>query len=232
MSDIQHIAIICDGNRRWARAHALEVFKGHEVAVEKVIVPLVKKAASLDIPFITFWIFSTENWDRDPKEVAALMNLFRLFFDKYVDELDKENIRIQVIGDVSKFEPDIQEKIILATNKTKQNTGITITLAMNYGGHDELTRATRKLAADIRADKLQVADISADIIAGYLDTATMPDPDIIVRTSGELRLSGFMSWQSAYSEYFFPKWDFPEFSPEKLDEILAEYSHRQRRFGK
>lgn len=232
MSDIQHIAIICDGNRRWARAHALEVFKGHEVAVEKVIVPLVKKAASLDIPFITFWIFSTENWDRDPKEIAALMNLFRLFFDKYVDELDKENIRIQVIGDVSKFEPDIQEKIALATNKTKQNTGITITLAMNYGGHDELTRATRKLAADIRADKLQVADISADIIAGYLDTATMPDPDIIVRTSGELRLSGFMSWQSAYSEYFFPKWDFPEFSPEKLDEILAEYSQRQRRFGK
>jgi undecaprenyl diphosphate synthase len=229
-----HIAIVCDGNRRWARAHGMEVFKGHEAAVNKVFEPLIDHAQERGIKYLTFWIFSTENWQRAPQEVDFLMNLFRSFYDRQVDELNKKNVRVQMIGDITGFAPDIQERIKNGTEKTKNNTGITVTMAMNYGGRDELRRAVTRIVADAqRAEEpLSPQDISEELISSYLDTANMPDPDFVVRTSGEQRLSGYLLWQLEYAELWFPEFSFPEFTPEKLDEAIEEFERRQRRFGK
>ncbi len=222
-----HIAIICDGNRRWARSHKLEVFKGHEHAVNKVFEPLIDHAAKLGIRYITFWIFSTENWQRDKKEVEGLMNLFRSFFDKQIEELHKKDVRVNMIGNILDFPEDIQKRIKKGIEDTKSNKKITVTLAMSYGGRDEIVRAMEKA----RRQKPK-AKITEDFVSSMLDTAGMPDPELIVRTSGEQRLSGFMLWQSEYSEFYFPEWHFPEFTPKRLDECVEELNRRKRRFGK
>lgn len=237
---VSHIAIICDGNRRWARSRGWEVFKGHEQAVNKVFEPLIMHAQSRGIQFITFWIFSTENWKREKNEVDFLMNLFRSFFDRQVEELHKKNVRVNMIGNISAFAPDIQEKIRTTMEQTKHNTGIVVTLAMNYGGRDELTRAMKRIAQKVEAGELSAGEITREVLAAQLDTAgahlanaaVVPDPEIIVRTGGEQRMSGFLSWQHEYAEFFFPEFAFPDFSNERLDEILKEFVHRQRRFGK
>ncbi len=227
----QHIAIICDGNRRWAKARGLEVFMGHKKATDEVFESLVIHCISRGVKYLTFWIFSTENWKRDKREVDFLMNLFRDFFDTRITDMDKKGVRVKVIGDITQFASDIQERIVRGTKDTENNTSLTLVLAMNYGGRDELRRAVQAIAAKVEDGELQSSDISEKEISSHLDTNFMPEPEIIVRTGGEQRLSGFMLWQCNYTEFMFPEWTFPEFSPERLDEVIAEFNHRQRRFG-
>lgn len=230
----RHLAVICDGNRRWARTHGLEVFRGHQYATDKVFEPLIEAAIKEGIEYLTFWVFSTENWQRPEQEVDFLLGLLRSFFDKQVERLSEQGIRLQMIGDKSSFDQDIQQKIDWAIEQTKDNSRIQVTLAMNYGGHDEIVRAARNLATKVESGEIGPSQIDAKLISAELDTGRigLPDPDLIVRTGGEQRLSGFMSWQTEYSEFIFADWYFPEFGPEKLREVLAEYASRQRRFGK
>lgn len=235
-----HVAIICDGNRRWAKDHGWEVFRGHEYAVKKVFEPLIDHAQELGVKYITFWVFSTENWNRSSKEVAFLMELFRNFFTRQMQDLHKKNIRVNMIGDISGFAQDIQEKIRSGMLETKDNTGIVVTLAMNYGGRDEITRAVKHIAKKVKSGEIEPTSISKELISEHLDTSgfhildapQLPDPELIVRTSGEQRMSGFLSWQHEYAEFVFPDFSFPEFTPQKLDELLDDFSNRSRRFGK
>lgn len=223
-----HIAVICDGNRRWAKSHGWDVIRGHEYAFDKVFIPLARRASEVGIQYLTFWVFSTENWSRDKREVDALMNIFRQMFIKKAAQLEKENVVIKTIGDLSRFDQDIQEKVKSWVEKTKNNTGITVTFAMNYGGRDEIIRAVNKIIKQVKNGEV----VTQEMFAQNLDTAFMPDPDLIVRTSGEQRMSGFMPWQAVYSEFYFPAWHFPEFTPEKLDECVSEYQNRKIRRGK
>jgi undecaprenyl diphosphate synthase len=252
MADIppKHLAIICDGNRRWAKAHGLEVFLGHQKAVDEVIEPLVDRAAERGVEYLTFWVFSTENWARARIEVDYLLSLFRTVFDQQVQRLHEKNVRVMTIGDTSKFDTDIQERIRNGTELTKHNTGITTIFALNYGGRDELLRAVNKLvqarsdsrskaAATLAAggDEAEIGSeknmaVTTEELEKFLDTAQIPDPDLIIRTSGEQRLSGLLPWQAVYAELSFPAFNFPEFTPEKLDQILDEFASRSRRFGK
>jgi undecaprenyl diphosphate synthase len=227
-----HIAIICDGNRRWARSKGLKVFAGHKKAVEENFEELIDHSIKIGLKYLTFWIFSTENWDRDKQEVDFLMNLFRQIFDKQIDGWKAKGVRFNMIGDINGFAPDIQSRILDGKEKTKINTKLTVTLAMNYGGRDELTRAMKKIAQKVADDKLRPEEINDKVIANHLDTADLPDPDCIVRTSGELRMSGFMSWQQQYSEFIFVPYAFPDMHSKQLDEVIEEFNNRQRRFGK
>ncbi len=228
----QHIAIICDGNRRWAKSHGWDVIKGHEYAFDKVFAPLARHAAEVGVKYLTFWVFSTENWGREKREVDALMNIFRNLFEKKAAELEQQNVRIRTIGDISKFAPDIQEKVTTWIEKTQNNTGITVTFAMNYGGKDELIRAMKKMNQAIQSGQFNAANLTQDTFTQFLDAPDIPEPELIVRTSGENRTSGFLMWEQAYSEWYIPTWHFPEFTPEKLDECIAEFNSRKRRFGK
>jgi undecaprenyl diphosphate synthase len=228
----QHIAIVCDGNRRWARGKGLPTFLGHKQAVDAVMEPLIDHAAARGVKYLTFWIFSTENWSRDKEEVEGLMNLFRMFFDDKVKSMDKKGVRFKMIGDITGFAVDIQDRILRGVADTAQNTRITVTLAMNYGGRDELIRTFKKIAAQVESGDLFATDITEEIVGRHLDTAGVPDPDFVIRTSGEQRLSGYLLWQLEYAELYFPKFHFPEFTPERLDEAIEEFQQRHRRFGK
>lgn len=225
------IAIICDGNRRWARERGLEVFLGHRKATNEIFENLINHSITRGIKYLTFWIFSTENWSRDKKEVEYLMNLFREFFDNRISQLGEKNVRIKVIGYRPAFARDIQERIERGERETAANTGLTLTLAMNYGGRDEITRAMKKIADKVANGELSPENITEQTISEHLDTSYMPDPDLIIRTSGEQRLSGFMPWQSNYAEFVFPQFTFPDFTPEKLDEMIEIFAKRERRFG-
>jgi undecaprenyl diphosphate synthase len=227
----RHIAIICDGNRRWARERGWQVFRGHERAVKKTMDEIVERASELGVEYLTFWIFSTENWSRSAKEIQGLMDLFRYIFDEKIKSLGERNIRVQVIGDKSKLDLDIQERISEGERSTNGNTGMTVTLAMNYGGRDEIVRAVKKLWQEKQGNGFRIEDLDEKIFAGYLDTSGMPDPELIIRTSGEQRLSGFMPWQQQYAEFYFPKVNFPDFDGNELTKAIMEFSHRQRRFG-
>lgn len=222
----QHVAIICDGNRRWAKEHKLEAVFGHRKAVDDVFEPLIDTAIEHSIRYLTFWVFSTENWKRDEKEVDALLSLFRELMSRQIELLHKKGIRLKIIGDISKFDSDIQKKITQGIELTKNNSKITVIFAMNYGGRDELLRAFNTL---LQSGK---QSISIDDIGQTLDTASIPDPDFIIRTGGEQRLSGFLLWQSEYAELAFPDFYFPEFTPKKFEALLEEFTHRKRRFGK
>jgi undecaprenyl diphosphate synthase len=227
----KHVAIICDGNRRWAREQGLPVFEGHRRAVDKVFDELIDAAAERGVKYLTFWIFSTENWQRDKKEVEGLMNLFRWFFDKRINEFKKKNIRFNMIGNLDHFEKDIQKRINEGMEKTKDCSKVTVTLAMSYGGRDELTRAVSKIVDQINISGKKV-EVTPELISQNLDTVGIPDPEFIIRTSGENRMSGFLLWQSEYAEFYFPEYHFPEFDKEKFDKAIEEFSSRKRRFGK
>ncbi len=224
----QHLAVICDGNRTWARKRGLKVFMGHKQATKVIFEDLITHSIKKGIKYLTFWIFSTENWKRDKVEVDFLMDLFRKVFDERIDSWNDRGVRVKMIGDINGFADDIQEKIIKAEEKTKNNSKITVTLAMNYGGRDELTRAIKKMMRDGVKDN----EVTPELVSKYLDTSYMPDPDLVVRTGEDnTRLSGFMLWQVEYSELVFPKFNFPDFTAKKLDEILDDYAKRHRRFG-
>ena len=227
MSTPLHVAMIMDGNRRWARAHGLEILQGHQKVAKELIQKLVKHAISKGIKYLTLWAFSTENWQRDPAEVAGLMALFREAFGQDVARLAELGVKLNVIGDLESFPIDIQAGIRGWVEKTAANQSITLTLAIGYGGRDEITRAVKKflLAGG------QAVSATPENISKYLDTAGLPDPDLIIRPGGERRLSGFLAWQSAYAELYFSQILMPDFDERALDEALADYEERSRRFG-
>lgn len=212
-----HIAIIMDGNRRWAKQRGLAAVAGHAFAVDSVVEQLIERAGELGVKYLTLWAFSTENWGREKDEVEGIMSLFRKALMTKVQKFIEKGARLRMIGDISRFAPDIQEGMKKAMKASEQNTKITVTFALNYGGRDEIKRAVEKGGVDFEK---------------YLDTAGMPDPDLIIRTGGEQRLSGFLMWQSAYSELYFTETLFPDFGPKELDTAIEEYQGRQRRFGK
>lgn len=212
-----HIAIIMDGNRRWAKQRGLAAVAGHAFAVDSVVEQLIERAGELGVKYLTLWAFSTENWGREKDEVEGIMSLFRKALMTKVQKFIEKGARLRMIGDISRFAPDIQDGMKKAMKASEQNTKIMVTFALNYGGRDEIKRAVEKGGVDFEK---------------YLDTAGMPDPDLIIRTGGEQRLSGFLMWQSAYSELYFTETLFPDFGPKELDTAIEEYQGRQRRFGK
>jgi len=223
-----HIAIIMDGNRRWAKARKLSPIIGHRYASQKIIEPLIKKAAELNVKHLTLWVWSTENWQRQPRQVKAIMNLFRRQLKQTTKRLREKGVKINVIGDISKLPQDIQKSIKKGIEETKNCKKITVTFALNYGGRDEIIRAVKKI---IKAKK-SVSSLNQKTFSSYLDTSNLPDPDLIIRTGGEKRLSGFMLWQTQYAELYFTNTLFPDFTPQKLEKAVKEFKTRQRRFGK
>ena len=228
----QHIAIIMDGNRRWARKNKLKAIAGHKHAALKVIEPLVDQCIEEGVKFLTLWAFSTENWKRSQEEVSGLMNLFREGFKLHAQKIDAKKGRISTIGDLSRFPSDLQQSIHRWIEKTKNNQGITVTFALNYGGRDELLRATRKIAQAVKNGKISLSQINEQLFTTNLDTAGLPDPELIIRTGGEMRTSGFLPWQGVYSELIFTETLFPNFTPKLLHQAILEFSNRHRRFGK
>ncbi len=228
----RHIAIIMDGNRRWARRRKLQIFKGHEKVAEEVIQELVDRCLELGISHLTLWAFSTENWKREKKEVEAILNLLRDMLNKGEKAFEGRDVRVNAIGDLSRFPSDIEDGMRRWMKESKDNQDLTVTFALNYGGHDELVRAMRNLTADLKKQgELGVEKITADEIEDHLDTSDLPKIDLIIRPGGEKRLSGFMSWQSAYAELYFTDILMPDFGSEQLDKALQDYAERERRFG-
>lgn len=224
----KHIAIIMDGNRRWARKKGLNPVKGHEQAALHVIEPLIDKCGKLGIPYVTFWAFSTENWKRDQNEITGIFNVFRLGLKKLADKFIKKGARLKILGDIDRFPKDIADQTKAMMQESQKNDKINVSFALHYGGRDEILRAVKKIILG----KIQPEKIDENCFSGYLDTAGMPDPDIVIRTGGEQRTSGYLPWQSVYSELFFTKTFFPDFSPAKLQQIIYRYQQRERRMGK
>ncbi|KRD48907.1 isoprenyl transferase [Ensifer sp. ENS10] len=226
----EHVAIIMDGNGRWANARGLPRTMGHRKGVETVR-DAVKTAAQVGIRYLTLFAFSSENWSRPESEVSDLMGLLKTFIRRDLADLHRENVRIRVIGDRSNLRGDILPLLIEAEETTRANTGVTLVIAFNYGARDELTRAMRRLAVDVAEGRLRPEDINQERIAASLDTADIPDPDLIIRTSGEERLSNFLLWQGAYSELIFVPELWPDFTREIFLSALEKYACRERRFG-
>jgi undecaprenyl diphosphate synthase len=227
----QHVAIIMDGNRRWAKQQGLAAVKGHDKAARDVIEPIVNHAIKLGIKFLTFWAFSTENWRRDKAEIKALMNIFREGLDKLGNKLNEKGVKLNIIGEMNKFPKDIQEKTAHFLEISKNNQKITVSFALNYGGRDEILRAVKRLFKATENSQFDINNLNEETFSQFLDTTNLPDPDLIIRTGGELRLSGYFPWQSVYSELYFTPTLWPNFTPEELDKALASYSSRERRFG-
>ena len=226
----KHIAIIMDGNRRWARKKGLEPKLGHKEGA-KTLEKIVRYANKIGLEYITVYAFSTENWKRTKDEVGALMLLLQNYLDDYSKRADSENIKVKVLGDITALSQGMQKSIINCMERTKNNTGITFNIALNYGGRDEIVRAVKKIAQKVEDKKLKVEDINEDMISQNLYTAGEPDPDLVIRTSGEIRLSNFLPWQVVYSEFLFVDKNWPDFSEADLNEAIIEYQKRTRKFG-
>lgn len=227
-----HVAIIMDGNRRWARKRGLPAVAGHAYAVEKVVEELIERAGEMGIKQLTLWAFSTENWGREEEEVAGIMRLFRKALMTKVQKFIERGARLKMIGDMSKFAPDIQEGMKKAMKASQKNTKITVVFALNYGGRDEIIRAINRMIKNRKSSDHSPIIAQGSELGNYLDTAGMSDPDLIIRTGGEQRLSGFLMWSAAYSELYFTQTLFPDFGPEQFEEAIEEYQRRERRFGK
>lgn len=226
----EHVAIILDGNGRWAQKRGLPRTMGHKegcVTLEK----MVEIAARLDIRYLTIYGFSTENWKRDCQEVGALMQLFRYYMVHLLKVASDNNVRVKMIGDKVRFDQDIIDGINRLEDQTKNNTGLTFVIAVNYGGRDEIRRAAAKLGADCAEGKVSPEQIDEAVFNSYLDTAGMPDPDLLIRTSGELRLSNYLLWQLAYTEIVVTDCLWPDFNQEELEKAIVQYNKRERRFG-
>ena len=231
MNDIpRHIAIIMDGNRRWAREHSLPVKMGHKAGAD-AIEKIVRYANKLGIEHITAYAFSTENWKRSEEEVSALMALLKAYLDEFSKKADEGNFKIRVLGDISVLSKSLQTSINRAVETTKNNTGVSFNIAFNYGGRDEIVKATKKIADKVKSGEINVEDINEEMISENLYTFDIPDPDLMIRTSGELRISGFLIWQLAYTEFLFVDKYWPDFNEKDLDEAIAIYQKRVRKFG-
>lgn len=226
----KHIAIIMDGNGRWAKERNLPRTFGHKAGVE-AIRPIVKKCNKLGVKYLTLYAFSTENWNRPNDEVTALMKLLVEYLRNEFDELNSNHIVINSIGDLTKLPTLCQQELKSAYEKTKDNDGLVLNLALNYGGRDEIIQCFKLMYIDIKDNKLNSNEINEDTIQKYLFTKNMPDPDLIIRPSGEKRLSNFLLWQCAYSELWFSNINWPDFSEKYLLQAIADYQNRDRRFG-
>ena len=224
------IAIILDGNGRWAEKRNLPRAMGHKAGCE-TLEKTVEDCVRLGVECLTVYAFSTENWKRSAIEVGALMKLLRFYMVKLIDVANRNNVKAVMIGDESRFEPDIRKGIRKLTEATKNNTGMVFAFAINYGGRDEIKRAVENIVDDVESGKLSKENISEELISSYLDTNDLPDPDLLIRTSGELRVSNFLLWQIAYSEFYITDTLWPDFDKEELLKAIESYSHRQRRFG-
>lgn len=224
-----HIAIILDGNGRWAKKRGMPRSYGHVKGCEN-LEDICEVAKELGVKYLTVYAFSTENWKRSKEEVDGLMKLFRNYLKKCIKISQKNNMRVKVIGDVSAFDPDIQESIAKLENFSKDFTELHFQIALNYGSRDEITRAVNRMLEDQKAGKL-ATPVEEETISNYLDTAGIPDPDLMIRTSGELRLSNYLLWQLAYTEFYFTDVPWPDFKRGELVKAIEKYNERDRRYG-
>ena len=227
----KHVAIIMDGNGRWAKEKGLSRNEGHKKGTN-VVKKITQYAEDLGIQYVTLYAFSTENWKRPKDEVDGLMNLLRQYLKQHIKEAKRKNACFHVIGDRHGLPDDIQKQISQLELLTKAKTGICINIAINYGGRDELIRANRKMFEAIQRDGLTVENITEEYFEQFLDTSGIPDPDLMIRTSGEMRTSNYLPWQLAYSEFYFSESLWPDFTVKEFEQALVEYSNRKRRFGK
>jgi undecaprenyl diphosphate synthase len=228
----QHVAIIMDGNRRWAKKQGLSIIKGHRKTAEETIERLADYAIKVGIKYLTLWAFSTENWQRDSKELDGIMGLFRETFSTAAERLHKKGVRVHTIGDLSRFPKDIRDGVEHWKEESSKNKKLVVTFALNYGGRDEILRAVKGLITQEK--KLSEKKITPELLEKYLDTKTdlnLPDPDLIIRPGGEQRLSGYLPWQGVYSELYFCSTLMPDFNEKEFAKALAEFASRQRRFG-
>jgi undecaprenyl diphosphate synthase len=229
-SNPAHVAIIMDGNGRWAKSRGLPRLAGHRAGVE-ALRQTVRAAPGLGISYLTVYAFSSENWSRPKSEVSDLLGLLKLFIRRDLAELHQHGVRVTVIGDRASLEPDIRGLLEEAESLTALNDALTLVIAFNYGGRDEIARAARKLAQSAVRGEINPEEINPETFAAALDTTGIPDPELVIRTSGELRLSNFLLWQAAYSELAFLPCYWPDFSAEHLAEAVRDFSRRERRFG-
>lgn len=226
----KHIAIIMDGNRRWARERGLEIRQGHKQGA-KALENIVRYANKIGIKYITVYAFSTENWKRTSEEVGALMMLFQNYLDEYSKRADTENIRVKILGNIQGLSEKMQKSIETCMERTKDNTGVTFNILINYGGRDEIVRGIQKIAKQVKDGNLNIEDIDEETVSNSLYTVGQPDPDLVIRTSGELRTSNFLPWQIVYSEFLFIDKNWPDFSEQDLDEAIKVYQNRHKRMG-
>ena len=226
----RHIAIIMDGNRRWAKTQGKPASFGHKEGA-KTLEKIVRYANKIGLEYITVYAFSTENWKRTEEEVKALMMLLQSYLDDYSKRADTENIRVKILGDISALAPGMQKSIYNCMERTKNNTGVTFNIALNYGGRDEIVKAIKSIASKVKEGNLDIQDISEEMVSNNLYTKEEPDPDLLIRTSGEMRLSNFLPWQLVYSEFLFIDKNWPDFTEEDLDSAIMEYQKRTRKFG-
>ena len=226
----QHIAIILDGNGRWAKAKGMPRNYGH-TAGAKNVETVCQAAHDLGVKYVTMYAFSTENWNRPEGEVEALMKLLESYLKHCIKTADKNNMRVRVIGDTTRLSERFQERIRELEAASAKNDGLNLQIAINYGSRDEMTRAMRRMSEDVAAGKRKPEEITESVFEEYLDTAGIPDPDLLIRTSGELRLSNFLLWQLAYSEFYFTDVPWPDFHKEELERAIEAYNKRDRRFG-
>jgi len=225
-----HLAVIMDGNGRWAQQRMLKRIVGHQRGAETVKM-VVEQASMLGIKYLTLFAFSSENWSRPILEVRALMTLLKKYIRQETARMMRKNIRYNVIGNRIDLPDDVNETLDEAIRKTSGNTGMVLTLALSYGGRQELCRASASIARDVAAGKLTANDITTELFDSYLDTGGLPDPDFLIRTSGEMRISNFLLWQLAYTELYFTDTNWPDFTISELHKALADFQSRERRFG-
>ncbi|WP_300386148.1 isoprenyl transferase [Clostridium sp.] len=226
----KHIAIIMDGNGRWAKKRKLPRTMGHKAGVESIR-KIVREAQNIGIKYLTLYAFSTENWKRPQEEVSALMKLLIQYLKSELGELNRNGVSINILGDITKLPKEAQNEIEDAVVKTKDNKGIVLNIAFNYGGRDEIIRAVKLIGKDILNSNLNLETIDEKVFESYLYTANIPDPDLIIRPSGEKRISNFLLWQCAYSEFWYSNIFWPDFTESNLHEAIIEYQNRDRRYG-
>ncbi len=230
-TSINHIAFIMDGNRRWAKKHNLPIAMGHRKGAE-TLTEIAKVAKNMGVKYMTVYAFSTENWGREEAEVNALMDLLRHYLDTGFKELKENDVRIIFIGEKYMLADDIKQKIAQIEQQTAENKSATLCVALSYGSRQEIIQAVRQVAEEVNSGKLSLNDINVDKFTKYLYTRDIPDPDLVIRTSGEKRISNYLLWQTAYSEFYFSDTLWPDFSKEELKHIIEDYSKRERRYGK
>ena len=226
-----HVAIIMDGNGRWAEARGFARTAGHHRGVERVR-DIVMAAPRLGVETLTLFAFSTENWHRPNYEIKVLMSLMRRYIHREVDELDRNEVRVTFIGQRERLPPGLQRLMAQVETRTATNRRLHVEVALSYGSRAEIADATRRIAAEVAAGRLAPEEITEETLSGALDTAGTPDPDLVIRTSGEMRVSNFLLWQAAYAEFAFVPECWPDFTPERLAEVLGDYARRERRFGR
>lgn len=226
----QHIAIILDGNGRWAKVKGMPRNYGHAQG-SKNVERICEEAYKMGVKYLTVYAFSTENWSRPKEEVDALMKLLRNYMKTCLKTAAKNRMKVRVLGDKTKLDDDIRKRIEELEKATVDNDGLNFQIALNYGSRDEMIRAMKKMAADCKEGKLEVEDISESVFEAYLDTHDIPDPDLLIRTSGELRLSNYLLWQLAYTEFYFTDVLWPDFTKKELEKAILHYNNRDRRFG-